>query len=49
MFVGLYVAANRANEQFRDRFAEDDHHDRDGIGFFTWLSRRLRRLFAIKP
>jgi hypothetical protein len=45
MYVGLYVAANRD----RDQFAEDDHHDRDGIGFFAWLSNCLRRLFAIKP
>jgi len=49
MYVGLYVAANRANEQFTDQFAKDDHHDRDGTGFFTWLSNCLKRLFAIKP
>jgi len=45
MYVGLYVAANRANEQFRDQFAEDDHHHRDGAGFFAWLSIVLKRLF----
>ena len=44
MFVGLYVAANRD----RDQFAEDDHHDQDGVGFLTWLSSYLKRLFAIK-
>jgi hypothetical protein len=44
MYVGLYVAANRD----RDQFADDDRHDRDGVGFFAWLSSCLRRLFAIK-
>ena len=44
MFVGLYVAANRD----RNRFAEDDHHDQGGAGFFAWLSNCLKRLFAIK-
>lgn len=41
MYVGLYVAANRD----RDQFAEDDHHHRDGAGFFAWLSIVLKRLF----
>jgi hypothetical protein len=44
MYVGLYVAANRAREQF----AEDDHHQRDRTGLLGWLLMCLKRLFLPK-
>jgi hypothetical protein len=48
MYVGLYVAANRANEQFREQFADDDHHQRDRTGVFGRLLMCLKRLFLPK-
>jgi hypothetical protein len=44
MYVGLYVAANRAREQF----ADDDHHQRDRTGVFGRLLMCLKRRFLPK-